>query len=75
MRVALILVIVCGVFDLVVCAVLLALVWIEHRRVRRAATATGELIPAATGQFGCLIAVGLLGFVLLYGAAWLLLRE
>jgi len=75
MRVALILVIVCGVFDLVACGVVLALVWIEHRKVRRDAATTGEVLPAATGQFGCLIAVGLLGFMLLYGAAWFLLRE
>ncbi|MCE9566160.1 MAG: hypothetical protein K8U57_29410 [Planctomycetes bacterium] len=75
MRAALLVLLVCAAADLVVCAVLLAFVWVEHRRVRREAAAAGEVVPAASGQFGCLIAFGVVGFVLLYGAAWLLLRE
>ncbi len=73
MRVALFIVIVSGTVDLVACAVVLAFVWVEHRKVRREAATTGEVVPSATGQFGCLIAMGLVGFVLLYGATWLLL--
>lgn len=73
MRVALFVLIVCVVADLVACAVLLGFVWVEHRRIRREAALTGEVIPSAAGQFGCIIAFGCLGFVLLYGAAWLLL--
>ena len=73
MRVALFILIVCVAVDLVACAVLLAFVWVEHRRVRRESALAGEVVPSAAGQFGCLIAFGLFGFVLLYCAAWLLL--
>ncbi len=64
-----------GAFDLLACAALLAVAWAEHRRVRREAAVTGEVVPSAAGQFGCLAALGLAGFALLYGAAWLLLTE
>ena len=75
MHAVLLVLLVSGTADLIVCALLFAFVWVEHRRVRREAAATGEVIPSASGQFGCLIAFGVVGFVLLYGAAWLLLRE
>jgi hypothetical protein len=75
MRTALLVLLVCAAVDLVACAVLLAVVWAEHRRVRREAAATGEVVPSAAGQFGCLIAAGLVGLAVVYGGAWLLLRE
>ena len=75
MRVALVILLAGASLDLLACAGLLAFVWVEHRRVRREAAAAGEHVPSAAGQFGCLIALGLAGFVVLYGAAWLLLRE
>lgn len=74
-RAALFILIVCVTVDLLACAVLLAFVWVEHRRIRSEAATTGEVVPSAAGQFGCLIAFGLVGFVLLYGVAWLLLSE
>ncbi|VTT99126.1 unnamed protein product [Gemmataceae bacterium] len=73
MRVALLVLVACGVVDLLACATLLAVVWVEHRRVRREAALAGEVVPSAAGQFGCLAAGGLAGFALLSGAAWLLL--
>jgi len=75
MRTALVILLLCAALDLLSCAGLLAVAWVEHRRVRREAAAAGEQLPSAAGQFGCLIALGLAGFVILYGAAWLLLRE
>jgi hypothetical protein len=74
-RVALVILLVCAAADLVACAVLLALVWAEHRRMRREAVATGEPIPSAAGQLGCLFAFAVAGLVGVYGIAWLLLSE
>jgi hypothetical protein len=74
-RVALVILLVCAAADLVACAVLLAFVWAEHRRVRREAAATGEPTPSAAGQLGCLFAFAVIGLVGVYGTAWLLLRE
>ncbi len=74
-QIALFILIVCVTVDLIACAVLLAFVWVEHNRVRREAATTGEVVPSAAGQFGCLFALGLIGFVMLYGVAWLLLSE
>ena len=75
MRVALIILLVCAAADLVACTVLLALVWAEHRRMRREAAATGEPIPSAARPLGCLFALAVVGLVGVYGIAWLLLRE
>ncbi|MBA4188379.1 MAG: hypothetical protein C0467_10280 [Planctomycetaceae bacterium] len=75
MRVALFMLVVCGTVDLIACAALLAFVWLEHSRMHREAATNGEAIPSAARQFGCFIAFGLVGFVLLYCAAWLLLSE
>jgi uncharacterized membrane protein len=74
-RVALVILLVCAAADLVACVVLLAFVWVEHRRMRREAAAAGEPIPSAAGQLGCLFAFAMLGLVGVYGIAWLLLRE
>ena len=75
MRTALVILLVCAALDLILCALLLAVVWVEHRRQQKRAAEAGEPVKSAAGQFGCLIAFGIGGFVVLYGAAWLLLRE
>jgi hypothetical protein len=75
MRTALVVLLVCAATDLILCGALLALVWAEHRRQRRRAAEAGAPLPSAAGQFGCLVALGVVGFVVLYGTAWLLLRE
>jgi uncharacterized membrane protein len=74
-RVAVLILLVCAALDLVACAVLLALVWAQHRRVRREAAAGGEPIPSAAGQLGCLLAFAVVGLAGVYGTAWLLLQE
>jgi hypothetical protein len=74
MQTALSIMLACAAFDLVACGLLLAVVWVEHRRVRREAALVGETVPSAAGQFGCLIAFGLVGLVVIYGVGWLLLR-
>jgi uncharacterized membrane protein len=74
-RVALVILLVCAAADLVACAVLLALVWAEHRRMRREAAAAGEPIPSAARQLGCLFALAVVGLVGVYGIAWMLLSE
>jgi hypothetical protein len=73
LRTGLVVLLVCAAIDLAFCSILLALVWVEHRRQRRKAAESGQPISPATGQFGCLAACAVLGFVVLYGAAWLLL--
>jgi hypothetical protein len=73
MRTALVVLLVCAATDLILCGALLAFVWAEHRRQRRRAAEAGQPLPSAAGQFGCLIAFGVVGFVVLYGTAWLLL--
>jgi hypothetical protein len=73
MRSALLILLLCAAADLIACGLLVAVVWVEHRRMRKEAAATGEMIPSAAGQLGCLIAFGLLGLVAIYGAVWLLL--
>ena len=75
MQTALIILIACATADLILCAILLAVVWIAHRRQSMLAAAAGEPVQSAASQFGCLAAFGALGFVALYGTAWLLLRE
>lgn len=75
MRVALLSVLVCAAIDLLVCLGLLAVVWLEHRRVRREAAASGEPIASANGTFGCLIGGALVGFALVTGTAWVLFAE
>jgi hypothetical protein len=72
---ALVVLLVCGAIDLVLCSIVLGVVWIEHNRQRNLAALRGEPIPSAAGQFGCLVALGVIGFVVLYGTAWLLLHE
>jgi hypothetical protein len=42
--------------------------------VRREAAMVGETVPSAAGQFGCLLAFGVVGLVVIYGAGWLLLH-
>jgi hypothetical protein len=74
-KTALVVLLVCAAIDLAACAALLAVVWVEHRRQLRRAAEAGESLPSAAGQFGCLIALGAAGFVVLYGAAWLLIGE
>jgi hypothetical protein len=74
-RTALVVLLVCAAIDLVLCTLLLAFVWFEHGRQRRRAAALGKPLPSAAGQFGCLIAFAALGFIVLYGAAWYLLKE
>ncbi len=75
MEIALLIVLVCAAADLIVCAALLALVWVVHRRVRRDAAAAGETIPSAGGQIGCLLVAALLGLAMLFATAWFLLSE
>ena len=65
MSAAVLVLIVCAALDLIALGSVLAVVWVLHRRMRREAAARGEVIPSATGQFGCLAVVGLVGFVLL----------
>jgi hypothetical protein len=74
MQSALLILLVCAAADLIACGLLLAVVWVEHRRVRREAATLGESVPSAVGQFGCLFAFGLIGLVVIYGAVWLLLH-
>lgn len=74
MQSALLILLVCAALDLIACGLLLAVVWVEHRRVRKEAAMVGESVPSAAGQFGCLIAFGLIGLAGLYGTGWLLLR-
>jgi hypothetical protein len=74
MKTALFTLIVCAALDVVGCGLVLVVVCAEHRRVRREAALSGETVPSASGQFGCLVALGLLGLAILYGSGWLLLR-
>jgi hypothetical protein len=74
-RTALVVLLICAVLDLAFCTILLAFVWVEHRRQRRHADAAGHPPSDARGELGCLIGFAALGFVALYGAAWYLLRE
>jgi hypothetical protein len=74
MRTALVVLIVLAAVDLLACGLLLAVVWIAHRRIRMAAAAAGQPIPSAAGQFAFLGILGVLGGALLYGCLWLLLR-
>jgi hypothetical protein len=74
METALLILLTFGVLDLIACGLLLAFVWVEHRRVRKEAAGVGENLPSAAGQFGCLIVFGLIGLAVLYGTGWLLLR-
>jgi hypothetical protein len=66
---------ICAAIDLVLCTLVLGVVWFEHRRQRKQAAALGASLPSAAGQFGCLIAFAVIGFLGVYGAAWYLLRE
>jgi hypothetical protein len=59
--------------DLFTSVLLLSIVWIEHRRMRREAAATGETIPSANRQIGCLLGFCFAGVVVLYFCAWLLI--
>ena len=72
---ALIILLACAAVDLIFCLLLFLIVWIEHRRQRKTAAASGESIASARGQFGFLIACGMIGLVIVYGTGWLLLRE
>jgi hypothetical protein len=74
LQTALIILLCCAVIDLAFCSILLAFVWVEHRRQRQHAAATGQPPSDARGELGCLIVLAALGFVGLYGAAWYLLR-
>jgi hypothetical protein len=72
MRTALVILLVCAAVDLIFCALLLAVVWVEHRRQQKRAEHAGKPIPSASTEFGCLVACVLLGLIVLYGAAWFL---
>jgi hypothetical protein len=74
-RTALVILLICAVIDLAFCTILLAFVWVEHRRQRQHADAAGLPPSDARGEIGCLVVLAVLGFVGLYGAAWYLLRE
>jgi len=74
-RTGLVVLLVCAAIDLAFCSLLLAFVWIEHHRQRRQAIANDQPISSAAGQFGCLAVGAVIGFMGLYGAAWLLMRE
>jgi len=74
LQTALIILLCCAVVDLAFCSILLAFLWVEHRRQRRHASAAGLPPSDAKGELGCLIVLAALGFVGLYGAAWYLLR-
>ena len=74
MRTALAVLLVFAAIDLVGCGLLLAVVWAEHRRQRRAARAAGEPVPPpATGQFVLLGALAALGVGGVYAGLALLL--
>jgi hypothetical protein len=73
-RTGLLVLLVCAAIDLAFCTILLAFVWVEHHRQRRQAIANGQPMSSAAGQFGCLAAGAVIGFVVLYGVGWLLLR-
>ena len=72
MRIVLVVILVSIAVDLLACAGLIVLVWLEHRRVRREAAAAGEAISSAVGQLGCLLAFLLFGMVVLSVLAWFL---
>lgn len=74
MRTALVVLLVFAAVDLIGCGLLLAVVWAEHRRQRRAARDAGQPVPPpATGQFLVLGALALLGVIGIYaGIAFLL---
>lgn len=75
MFIALLVALVCAAIDLLACLGLLAVVWLEHRRVRKEAAASGQPIASAAATFGCLVTGALLGFGLVTGTAWFLLKE
>lgn len=75
MHTALVVLLACAAIDLILCGLLLAVVWVVHRRQRQLAAAEGHPLPSAAGQFAFLAGCGLFGFVVLYGAAWFILRE
>lgn len=75
MKTALVILLICAAVDLILCALLLGVVWVEYRRQKSRAAETGEPLQNAKGEFGCLIAFTVVGFVVLYGAAWYLFRE
>jgi len=70
--VAILIVLACA--DLIICGFVLAIVWFEYRRQRRLAQIAGEpMPPPATGQFLFLAGFVIIGIVLLYTAAAVLL--
>jgi hypothetical protein len=73
MDIALVVLMTLAAADLLGGMVLRAVVWLEHRRVRREAAAAGEVVPPAHRQLGCLFAACLLGAVGLYLSVWLLI--
>jgi hypothetical protein len=73
MQTALLILLVCAAADLIACSLLLVLVWFQHQGLRKEAARSGEKLPSAAGQFGCLLAFGLAGLVLIYGIGWFLL--
>ncbi len=75
MRVVLVMLLVFALTDLLLGVGLLVFVWVEHRRIRRDAAIAGEVLPTATGQLGCLLLLIVVGFGVVYGSIWLLLRE
>ena len=75
MQTTLLILLLCAAVDIIACGLLLAVVWVAHRRLIKEAATTGEQLPSVAGQFGCLIAFGLIGLVVIYGAVWLLLQQ
>jgi uncharacterized membrane protein len=76
MRTALVVLLVFAAVDLIGCGLLLAVVWVEHRRQRRAARDAGQPVPPpATGQFLLLGLLALLGVVGVYATLAFLLTE
>jgi hypothetical protein len=74
-KTALLILLAFAVVDLAFFAVLLAYIWVERRRQRQRIAEGAPAPSPASGEFGCLVGCAVVGFVLLYGAAWWILRE
>ncbi len=65
MKTLLLVMLVMGAADLLLCGTLLAVVMVQYRRVRHTAAAHGQVLPAATGQFAFLGGMAVAGLALL----------
>jgi hypothetical protein len=70
MQTALVVLLAFATVDVIACGLLLAIAWLEHRRVRKEAALAGETLPSAARQFGCMLALGLIGLIGIYGTVW-----